>query len=245
MNEMTDDRGRVLWVIGAGSGMGRASALAAAAVGRAVVLSGRRTERLEEVASRIRDAGGTALVLPGDTRDPAWAGSAASSIVDGLGRIDEVVAASGLNTPQRRWGDQTMAGFDDVVATNLLGTARIVDAALPALRVAGGSVVIVSSYAGWTFQPGAGVAYSASKSALASLCRSLNAQEAVHGVRATHLCPGDVDTEFLEQRPVVPDAGARSVMLRPEDVARSVLHVLDAPSHVRIDELVISPVAQH
>ena len=67
---------------------------------------------------------------------------------------------------------------------------------------------------------------------------------AVHGVRATHLCPGDVDTEFLAMRPVVPDADARAVMLTPDDVARSILHVLDAPPHVRIDELVISPVAQ-
>ena len=183
-------------------------------------------------------------MVPGDTREPGWASVAAASIVDDLGRIDEVVAASGSNAPQRRWDDQTMAGFEDVVATNLLGTARIVDAALPALRVRGGTVVIVSSFAGWTFQPGAGVAYSASKSGLASLCRTLNAQEAVHGVRATHLCPGDVDTEFLAQRPVVPDAAARAVMLTPADVARSIQHVLDAPPHIRIDELVLSPLSQ-
>jgi NADP-dependent 3-hydroxy acid dehydrogenase YdfG len=245
MSEMQDDQDRVLWVVGAGSGMGRESALAAAAAGRTVVLSGRRADRLEEVAAGIRGAGGRARVIPGDTRDPAWASSAAASIVDDLGRIDEVVAASGANAPRRRWDDQTMAGFDEVVTTNLLGTARVVDAALPALRRRGGTVVIVSSYAGWTFSPGAGVAYSASKSGLASLCRTLNAQEAVHGVRATHLCPGDVDTEFLEQRPVVPDDAARAVMLSPADVARSVLHVLDAPPHVRIDELVISPLSQH
>jgi NADP-dependent 3-hydroxy acid dehydrogenase YdfG len=131
-----------------------------------------------------------------------------------------------------------------VIATNLLGIARVVDAALPALRVRGGTAVLVSSYAGWSFQPGAGVAYSASKSALASLCRSLNAQEGEHGIRATNLCPGDVDTEFLAHRPVVPDADARAVMLTPDDVARSILHVLDAPAHLRIDELVISPLSQ-
>jgi len=63
-------------------------------------------------------------------------------------------------------------------------------------------------------------------------------------VRACHLCPGDVDTDFLLQRPNVPDADARSVMLSAQDVARAVQFVLDAPPHVRIDELVISPVAQ-
>jgi NADP-dependent 3-hydroxy acid dehydrogenase YdfG len=105
-------------------------------------------------------------------------------------------------------------------------------------------VVVVSSYAGWSFQPGAGVAYSASKTALGSVVRGLNQQEAAHGVRATHLCPGDVATDFLDQRPQVPDAAARAVMLTPEDIGRTIGFVLDAPAHVRVDELVISPVAQ-
>ncbi|GAA2751662.1 SDR family oxidoreductase [Amnibacterium kyonggiense] len=235
---------RVTWVTGAGSGMGRAAALAAARSGRAVALSGRRADRLAEVRATIEAAGGRALAVPGDTTDPAWAGEAAAAVLGAWGRIDEVVVAAGLNEPRRRWDDQSMAGFEAVVATNLTGVARVVDAALPALRERGGTVVVVSSYAAWTFSAGSGVAYSASKTALGPLCRTLNAQEGAHGVRATHLCPGDVDTDFLAQRPVVPDADARAVMLTPDDVARSVLHVLDAPPHVRIDELVISPVAQ-
>ncbi|WP_375405671.1 SDR family oxidoreductase [uncultured Amnibacterium sp.] len=242
---MVSEQGsRVLWVIGAGSGIGRATALAAAARNRTVVLSGRRVDRLEAVAAEIAAGGGRAEVIAGDATDADWAPATASAIRSMLGPVDEVVAAAGLNSPQRRWADQTASGFEDVVATNLLGTVRVVDAALPALRERGGTVVVVSSYSAWSFSPGAGVAYSASKSALASVCRTLNAQEAEHGVRATHLCPGDVDTEFLQLRPVVPDDAARAVMLSPADVARSVLHVLDAPPHVRIDELVISPLSQ-
>ena len=102
----------------------------------------------------------------------------------------------------------------------------------------------MSSYSAWRFSPGAGVAYAASKTALTSVCQTLNAEEARHGVRACHLCPGDVDTDFLRLRPQVPDADARAVMLSPEDVARTVLFVLDSPAHVRIDELVVSPVSQ-
>jgi len=90
----------------------------------------------------------------------------------------------------------------------------------------------------------AGVAYSASKSALRALCQTLNAQEAAHGVRACHLCPGDVDTDFLSLRPQVPGNEARSVMLRPDDVGRAVSFVLQSPPWVRVDELVISPVSQ-
>lgn len=236
--------GRVLWVTGAGSGMGRAAAVAAAP-GRRVALSGRRPEPLAETAALVERAGGQALVLPLDARDPAGVADAARAIRDAFGGIDDLVLSAGLNTPQRTWADQSMTELEAVIATNLTAVARVVDAALPDLRSrGGGQVVVVSSYSAWRFTPYAGVAYSASKSALAALCQTVNAQEATAGVRACHLCPGDVDTDFLQLRPVVPGAAAREVMLTPEDVGRAVLFVLESPPHVRIDELVISPVAQ-
>lgn len=240
---MTDQR--VLWVTGGGSGMGAASAEAAARDGWTVVLSGRRAERLEQVAGAVRAAGGTADVLPLDANDPAAVAAARDTVLERHGRLDGLVLAAGLNAPRRRWDDQSLTDFRAIVDTNLTAVVSVVDAALPALRSSGGGVVVVvSSYAGWSFQPGAGVAYSASKSALASVVRALNQQEAEHGVRATHLCPGDVATDFLDQRPEVPDAAARQRMLQPEDVGRTVAFVLGAPTHVRIDELVLSPVSQ-
>lgn len=233
---------RVLWITGAGSGMGRAGALAAAAAGWTVALSGRRAQPLQDAVSEIRAAGGTALAVPLDVRDGAAVAAARAAVVDRFGRLDGLVLAAGTNTPRRRWDDQDIGVFHEVVATNLGAVASVVDAALPDLRAGGGVVVVVSSYAGWSYSPNAGVAYSASKTALGSLVRTLNAQEAAHGVRATHLCPGDVATDFLDQRPNVPDAAARARMLTPEDVARTVLFVLDSPAHVRVDELVVSPV---
>lgn len=239
---MTNER--VLWITGGGSGMGAASARAAARDGWTVVLSGRRPDRLRAVADEVVAAGGTAAVLPLDVADDAAVAAARDAVLERHGRIDGLVLAAGLNQPTRRWDDQTLAGFRSVVDTNLTAVVAVVDAALPALRVSGGVVVVVSSYAGWSFQPGAGVAYSASKTALGSVVRTLNQQEAQHGVRATHLCPGDVATDFLDQRPTVPDARAREVMLQPDDIARTVSFVLEAPAHVRIDELVVSPLAQ-
>lgn len=239
---MTDQR--VLWVTGGGSGMGAASAEAAARNGWTVVLSGRRVDRLEQVAGAIRAAGHTADVLPLDANDPDAVAAARDTVLERHGRLDGLVLAAGLNAPRRRWDDQSLTDFRAIVDTNLTAVVTLVDAALPALRAAGGVVVVVSSYAGWSFQPGAGVAYSASKSALASVVRTLNQQEAEHGVRATHLCPGDVATDFLDQRPEVPDAAARQRMLQPEDVGRTVAFVLGAPAHVRFDELVLSPVSQ-
>jgi NADP-dependent 3-hydroxy acid dehydrogenase YdfG len=237
---------RVLWVTGAGSGMGRAAAVAAAGRGWRVALSGRRADALQETARQVDEAGGEAHVLPLDTRDIAGIRDAHTSLREHWGAVTDLVLSAGRNMPARYWRDQDIAEFTEVVATNLTGVAAMVDAVLPDLRdSAGGQVVVISSYAGWRFSPHSGVAYSASKTALVALCASLNEQEAAHGVRACHLCPGDVDSDFLSLRPSVPDAEARAVMLTPDDVARAVLFVLASPRHVRIDELVISPVAQH
>lgn len=224
--------------------MGRAAAVALAP-DRRVALSGRRRAVLDETARLVERAGGEALVLPLDTRDAESIAAARDEIRAGWGRVDEVVLAAGLNAPKRSWRDHAMADVEAIIETNLTGTMRVLDAVLPDLRAAGsGHAVVVSSYSAWRFSPLAGVAYSASKSALASLCQTLNAQEAAAGVRACHLCPGDVDTEFLRLRPEVPGEAARAAMLSPEDVARAIRFVLDSPAHVRLDELVISPISQ-
>jgi NADP-dependent 3-hydroxy acid dehydrogenase YdfG len=239
------DATRVVWVTGAGSGMGRAAAVAAAADGARVVLTGRRPEPLAETAQLVAEAGGQSIQLPLDARDPEAVSAAHEEIVAAWDGVTDLVLAAGLNTPDRYWRDQSLQGFESIVATNLTAVVRVVDTVLPGMRARGsGQVVVVSSYAAWRFSPHAGVAYTASKTALAAVCASLNAQEAEHGIRACHLCPGDVDTEFLALRPKVPDAEARLVMLSPDDVAAAVLFVLRSPAHVRIDELVISPVAQ-
>ena len=243
--DQTAPEGPVLWVTGGGSGMGRATALLAASRGWRVALSGRRHKQVQSVAREIQALGGEVLSLPGDVRALEDVAECASAVEQNWGRLDGLVLAAGMNAPRRTWGDQDLEEFADIVDTNLVSVARVVQLALPHLRRSAGTVVVISSYAGWRFSPGAGVAYSASKTALASLCQSLNAQEAASGVRACHLCPGDVDTEFLAQRPEVPGADARSVMLTAEDVARAIQFVLDSPIHMRVDELVISPVSQH
>lgn len=233
---------RTVWVTGAGSGMGRASALIAAQDGRAVALSGRRAGALEEVAAEIRAAGGTALVVPLDVADRAAVKAAALRIEEELGSIEALVLSAGLNSPRRYWRDQDLEEFAAITDTNLLGPVSVIDAVLPGMRERGaGTIVLISSYSAWRFSPDAGAAYSASKTALGPLAATLNAQENQHGIRACHLCPGDVDSDFLNQRPEVPGAADRAVMLSPEDVGRAVSFVLTSPPHVVIDELVISP----
>jgi NADP-dependent 3-hydroxy acid dehydrogenase YdfG len=240
LEDMTTNERRVLWITGAGSGMGRASAVRAASNGWAVALTGRRVDALEETASLVRAAGGDALVAAADITDTAALADAYAG-VEAWGTVTALVLAAGLNSPKRAWANQELPEFARIVDTNLVATAAAIQLALPALRAARGVVVVVSSVSGWRFSPIGGVAYSASKFGLASLCETLNAQEGENGVRACNLCPGDVDSDFLQLRPEVPDAEARKRMLTPDDIADAIEFVLDAPPHVRINELVITP----
>ena len=242
MSTATTPAERIMWITGAGSGMGRATALAASDRGWRVAVSGRRPEPLHALAAEIERAGGQALALPLDVADAEQARAAHDAIAARWGAVTDLVYAAGLNAPRRYWRDQVMDEFAAIVETNLTAVARFTGLVLDGMRDRGeGTVVVVSSYSGWQFQPDAGVAYSASKTAVSALCRTLNAQEGVHGIRASNVCPGDVDTDFLRMRPTVPDAAARTVMLAPDDVAEAILFIVGAPPHVRIDELVLAP----
>ena len=230
---------RTAWVIGGGSGIGRAAAISIAASGGRVVVSGRRAESLNETVSL---AGERVSAIPFDATDGDALLAAHALVTSTVGPVTDLVVAAGLNAPQRLWRDQSMAEFQAIVDTNLTAVARAIDVVLPSMRAAArGTIIVVSSYAGWLPTANSGVAYSASKTALASLCVQLNWQEGAGGIRATHLCPGDVDSDFLGMRPVVPDAAARQRMMRPEDVARAIQFIIETPPHLRIDELVITP----
>lgn len=233
---------RVAWVTGASSGVGRAAAARLVRAGMAVALSARRAETLEDVAAKLAEHGVPAVTVPLDVQDAASVRAAHERVVAELGTVTDLVAAAGLNDPQRYWRDQDLGTFDAVVSTNLGGVARVIDAVLPGMHEQRqGTITVVSSYSGWRFSPDAGVAYSASKTALGSLCETLNAQENRHGVRACHLCPGDIDTDFLRLRPNVPDTEARTRMLSADDVARTIEFVHTAPAHICVNELVVSP----
>ena len=233
---------RTVWVTGAGSGVGRAVAVSAGRAGARVVLTGRRVEALAETAELVRAAGGEALELPADSSREDQLQQAWATLQQTWGAPTDLVLSAGLNHPRRYWRDQTMTDFRAIVDTNLTAAALVVDLALPGLRAAGGGVVVfVSSVSGWQFSPDAGVAYSASKTALGSLAAHLNAQENRNGIRACSLCPGDIDSDFLSLRPVVPGGQDRVAMLSPDDVARTVQFVLDSPPHVCVNELVVTP----
>lgn len=230
------------WITGASSGIGRASALALAKRGFAIAATARREEPLEQLVAEITEHGGTALAVPTDITDPAEQSAAIDRVRTAFGPISTAVLAAGTNTPQRFWGELEMPRFREIVDTNLNSIAETVHRLIPGMQeLRTGQFILISSWAAWRHSPGAGVAYAASKTALGALAETINAQLGGDGIRACHLCPGDVDTDFLNQRPSNVTEAQRSRMLSPQAVARAVGFVADSPPEVCVNEVVITP----
>ena len=233
--------GKVAWVTGAGSGIGAAAAKALAAEGAAVVLTGRRAAKLDEVAASINAAGGAAHVQTGDLMQAATAPRVAAWIDRTLGRLDVLVNNAGLNVPKRRWADLAPEGVDEVVGANVSAAFYCVIAALPLMRRQGGTMIHTASWAGRFVSPLSGPAYSAAKHAAVAMSHSINMEECTNGIRSTALCPGEVATEILDKRPIPVSAEDRAKMLQAEDCGDLIRYIACLPPHVRINEVLISP----
>ena len=230
--------GKRAWITGAGSGIGRAGAEALAAAGAEIVLSGRRREQLEEVAGAIGRAGGSALVQPLDVADRA----AVERVGAAIGTVDILVNSAGVNTPKRFWGELKAEEWERVVRTNLDGTTYCILAVLPGMRAKGSGVIInVSSWAGRYDAPFTGAAYNASKFGVGALTATLNMEEGANGIRACVVCPGEVATPILKNRPIPPSAEEMARMVQPADMGRVIRFVAETPPHVVFNEIVVSP----
>jgi NADP-dependent 3-hydroxy acid dehydrogenase YdfG len=235
-------QGKVAWITGAGSGIGRAGAVELAKSGARVVVSGRRPEQLAETVAEIEAAGGTAEAAALDVADKAAVAKVASGILDRHGRVDILVNSAGVNLPNRFWKNLTPDGFDQIVAINLNGALYCTYAVLPGLRARkDGLVINISSWAGRYETYLTGPAYNASKHAMAALTASLNDEECVNGIRACVIYPGEVATPILEKRPKPVSTEEKERMLQSEDLGRTIRFVAEMPPRVCINEILISP----
>jgi NADP-dependent 3-hydroxy acid dehydrogenase YdfG len=107
-----------------------------------------------------------------------------------------------------------------------------------------GLIVSISSIAGKRALPLAGPAYCASKFAATALATAVGLEERANGIRITNLCPGEVDTPILEQRPVPVPAERRAQMLHPEDIAACVVAIAKLPPNVLVPEVILTPLYQ-
>lgn len=184
-----DLRGKIVWVVGASSGIGAAVARELQSRGAVVAISARREEQLTEVS------GGTMLSVAADVTDAESLMAAASRIRDELGPIDLAVLSAGY-WKQMTGNDWDAESFNRHVQVNLVGMSNAIAAVLPQMLARRSGVIAgISSVAGYRGLSGS-QAYGATKAGQINLLESLRIQVAPAGVRVITICPGFVRTEL-------------------------------------------------
>jgi NADP-dependent 3-hydroxy acid dehydrogenase YdfG len=220
---------KVFVITGASTGIGAATARAAAAEGAKVVLAARSADKLDALASEL-----DGLPVPCDVTRWEDNERLAQAALDAFGRIDVCFANAGFGA-KRGWLEETPEHWRDMVLTNVLGAAYTTRALLPAVKESRGHIVLTSSVAGRRALSGS--LYSCTKHAVTAMGEALRQDLDDTGVRVTLIEPGMVDTPFFESRPSIE-------ALQDEDIARAVMFAVSQPPHVDVNELLVRPTAQ-
>ena len=240
---------KVALVTGAGSGIGRASAIELARNGFAVGLLGRTPSELEEVAELLRQSGAEVERLDADISIEDQMSAAVARLIGRFGRLDAVVANASINGTWAPIEDIKAEEWDQTIAVNLRGTYLTLRFTVPHLKNGGGgSIVVVSSINGTrTFTSPGATAYAATKAAQLAMVQQLALELGRHRIRVNAVCPGAIETNIDDSTtkraeeetaiPVVwpegqvPLTGGRPG--RAEDVAHLITFLVsDASSHI-------------
>jgi serine 3-dehydrogenase len=236
--------GQVVLIIGASSGIGRAAAVLFAREGAKVAASARREDRLQSLKDELAKEQRKIVVRPADASKPQDMQQLAQETLKEFGRIDILVFATGTNTPDRSMERLNPEIWNSLIETNLNGAFYATHAVLPSMRKAGsGHLIYISSVSGVAADM-SGAAYQASKRGVLGLAHALRLEEKQNGIRTSVICPGLVNTELIERRPVKPSAEVLAQALQSEDVAETILYVSKLAPRAVIPELLIMPAAQ-
>lgn len=228
---MSGLRGKTAVITGASAGIGAATARLLHEQGANVVLGARRGHRLKELATQLDPTMARVRWAEIDVRRPQDADHLFSTARQHFGAVDILVANAGVGA-YGGIADLTDDQVRELVDTNLTGTIWCVRAAIPHLPPAGGDIVIISSVAGLRGRANEAV-YAATKHGLVGLAGALDRELRPQGVRVTAICPGAAATEFALGRGRDPSTLDPAVMLRPDDVAEAIVHVLRQPRTLR------------
>ncbi|MCB0068247.1 MAG: SDR family oxidoreductase [Caldilineaceae bacterium] len=195
-----DLSGRTALVVGAGSGIGQASAQALAAFGAHVVCADIAVDAARSTVAAIVDGGGSAAAAPVDLRDRGQI----DDLVTSLPALDILVSTPSINV-RKPMLELTEEDFDRVIGLNLRGTFSLLRAGGRRMAAAGrGSIIVFSSIRSQVVEPGQGV-YAATKAGAVQMVRALAAELAPQGVRVNAIAPGVVETPLTAQIKNHPD----------------------------------------
>jgi NADP-dependent 3-hydroxy acid dehydrogenase YdfG len=236
---MTQPNGLYALITGAGSGIGKATALAFAKAGINLVLVGRSQAKLDAVADAARAQGVEAIVATIDLAQVEQVKQQLTPLLTSLPRLDILVNNAGM-AYTGRLDQMPLTDWQQLINLNLTSVFQVIQTALPKLRQQSASTILnISSIAGHQVFPEWG-AYCVSKFGLMALSKAIAAEERSHGVRVTTISPGSVNTPLWDTDTVQADFD-RQAMLTPEIVAESILHAALLPSHAVLEEVIVMP----
>ncbi len=240
--------GKVIAITGASSGIGEATALLLAERGAVVVLAARRSERLDELADKIRARGGRVLACATDVARHGDLERLVASAVDEFGRLDVLVSNAGISKIGPV-SDLDVDGWSAMIDVNLRGVLHGIAAALPVFQRQGqGHFVTTVSTAGLKIVPNMAV-YAATKNAVRTLMEGLRQESRNGAVRTTSISPGFVRTELDSS---IEDPAVRAQIRRdmddfgipPAAIGRAVVFAVEQPHDVEIGDITIRPTVQ-
>ncbi|AZP15785.1 glucose 1-dehydrogenase [Streptomyces aquilus] len=233
--------GRSVIVTGAGSGIGRAAALAFAAEGSKVVVADLNAETAAKVVSEIEEAGGSAVAVTGDLSEQAVVDRVTSTAVERFGGVDVLVNNAGIMDRMSAAADVSDAEWERVIRVNLTAPFLLTRAVLPHLLKAGkGAIVNTASEAGLRGSA-AGAAYTASKHGVVGLTKNLAVMYRDQGIRTNAIAPGgtatgiavDIDGEAHGPQALGPYFGNVGRVSEPEEQAAAIVFLAsDAASNI-------------
>jgi NADP-dependent 3-hydroxy acid dehydrogenase YdfG len=230
-------------ITGASSGIGAACALEFGRLGAQLTLASLPDPGLRETLQSVEQAGGAAVAVEMDVRDPDAVRQMVDATVERTGRIDFLLANAGI-------ADQELASEGDpavwkrLIETNLLGAMYCVRFVLPHMqRQRAGHIVLMASLSGRDAYVGE-PAYIASKWGLIGFGHSVRKEVGKHGIRVTLIEPGAVDTPLTRNAPKVRPLIESIDALRAEDVARAVVWAFQQPERVVLTEVGLRPLSQ-
>ncbi|SEV98576.1 NADP-dependent 3-hydroxy acid dehydrogenase YdfG [Cognatiyoonia koreensis] len=219
---------KTLFITGASSGIGAATAHAAVKSGWNVGLFARSADKVKELADNLGDA---AIALPGDATDYSAQLRAIEKLKEAYGSIDAAFANAGMGVDNPGAEEGDLDEWEKVVDLNVMGLLKTVKATLPHLKDSKGHIVLTGSAAGRIHLSGS--VYGATKWFVHGFGGNLAQEMKEWGGRCTVVAPGMVNTEFFDE----PKPGK----LEAEDVANAVMHALDAPERNNIREIFLMP----